>query len=154
MKVRFYHWYNALLSTLLTMLGFGSCTSVGEDEYGTPVEEYGAPSVEYLVSGTITDEAGTPLQGIQVTAPYGSIFDSQSGQIVQTDAAGGFALKEFSSMRGRNVIIEDVDGEANGGEFLSDTLNVEELPKTQIAKGEGWYVGKFEVTANVKLKKK
>ena len=31
-------------------------------------------------------------------------------------------MKEFSSTRGREIIVEDIDGEANGGEFLSDTI--------------------------------
>ena len=68
--------------------------------------------------------------------------------------AGKFALKEFSSLRGHEIIFEDVDGEANGGLFQSDTIRVQTLPKTQTEKGNGWYNGKYEVQADIKLKKK
>ncbi len=85
---------------------------------------------------------------------YRLFIDSQFGQIVETDAAGKFALKEFSSLRGHEIIFEDIDGEANGGLFQSDTIRVETLPKTQTEKGNGWYNGKYEVQADIKLKKK
>ena len=121
--------------------------------YGTIVE-YGCPYADYVVKGSVTDEVGNPIQGIKITAPNGSDLDSQFNQIVQTDAKGNFTLKEFSSMRGHDMIVEDIDGEANGGEFLSDTIFVNSLPKTQTEKGNGWYTGKFDVKADIKLKKK
>jgi putative lipoprotein (rSAM/lipoprotein system) len=154
MKVRFNRWYNAVLTALLTMLGYG-CSSTEEnmDMYGTIVE-YGCPYADYVVKGSVTDEVGNPIQGIKITAPNGSDLDSQFNQIVQTDAKGNFTLKEFSSMRGHDMIVEDIDGEANGGEFLSDTILVETLPMTQTEKGKGWYGGKFDVKADIKLKKK
>ena len=149
MKVRFYRWYNAVLTALLSMLGYSCSSDDIMDEYGVPVEY-----ASYVVKGTITDEAGTPIQDIRVSAPYGSQFDSQYAQIVQTDAQGTFTLNEFSTLRGVEILVEDIDGEANGGEFLSDIINVEKLPKTQVEKGSGWYQGKFEVNANIRLKKK
>ncbi len=147
MKVRFNRWYNAVLTVLLSMLGIG-CSS---DE-PVDIEEYGCPYADYVVDGTVTDEAGTPIQGIRVTAPNSST-DSQAYQSVETDAAGGFKLNEFSSMMGGDIFIEDIDGEANGGKFQSETISVWSLPKTQIEEGERWYEGKFSVTANIKLKK-
>ena len=152
MKVRFNRWYNAVLTALLTMLGYG-CSSTDENR-DVDVEEYGCPYADYVVQGSVTDEAGNPIQGIKITAPNGSNLDSQFNQIVQTDAKGNFTLKEFSSMRGNDMIVEDIDGEANGGEFLSDTIQVETLPMTQTEKGKGWYGGKFDVKADIKLKKK
>ena len=152
MKVRFNRWYNAVLTALLTMLGYG-CSSTDENR-DVDVEEYGCPYADYVVQGSVTDEAGNPIQGINVKAPYGSDLDSQFGQIVETDAAGKFALKEFSSLRGHEIIFEDVDGEANGGLFQSDTIRVQTLPKTQTEKGNGWYNGKYDVQADIKLKKK
>ena len=147
MKVRFNRWYNAVIAALLAMLGYESCSN-------SELEEYGCPSADYQVKGSVTDLTGTPIPGIRIEAPYGSVVDSQFGQIVQTDAQGQFTLKEFSNMKGIEIVVEDIDGEANGGEFLSDTINVEKLPKTQVEKGSGWYQGKFEVNANIRLKKK
>jgi putative lipoprotein (rSAM/lipoprotein system) len=73
---------------------------------------------------------------------------------VLTDENGCFELDEFHSVFNDKLIVEDIDGEDNGGEFQSDTIKVWDLPKKQIEKGSGWYEGKYEVTANIKLKKK
>ena len=55
----------------------------------------------------------------------------------------------------RALIVEDIDGEANGGEFLSDTLDIDYDKAVKVKEGEGrWYQGKFEVSQDVKLKKK
>ena len=40
MKVRFNRWYNALLTALLAMLGYKSCSLNSPDEYGTPTVDY------------------------------------------------------------------------------------------------------------------
>ena len=153
MKVRFNRWYNTILTALLTMLGYGCSSEDPMDMYGTPVE-YGAPHADYIVKGQVTDETGSPIKDIKITAPYGFLTDSQHNQIVQTDAAGNFTLNEFSSTRGSEIFFEDVDGEANGGDFQSETIYVETLPKTQTEKGKGWYEGKYDVKAVIKLKKK
>ena len=53
------------------------------------------------------------------------------------------------------MILEDVDGGANGGEFATDTIKSENITVEQMGKGEGtWDWGSFEVTANGKMKKK
>ena len=151
MKVRFNRWYNALLTMLLSMLGFESCSSTKGE---VPVE-YGCPYADYIVKGTVTDEAGAPIQGIKITAPYGDVLSSQYSQTVLTDASGAFTLNEFSSRRGSLMRAEDIDGEANGGEFMSDSVDVRGIKDTKlIEKGSDWYEGKIEVTANFKLKKK
>lgn len=145
MKVRFNRWYNALLTALLAMLGYESCTQHGLDEYGTP-------TVDYQVKGFVTDLQGTPIQGIKVRAPYN--FDGSEGQSVLTDENGRFELDEFHSMLYGKLYVEDIDGEDNGGEFQSDTIDIWDLPKKEVEKGSGWYEGKYEVTANIKLKQK
>lgn len=157
MKARFYHWYNALLSTLLTILGFGSCTNVGEDEYGSPVIcEYGTPWANYEVKGVVTDETGAPVSGIKTSIKEAYKMDdgmyTAGKDSTLTNAKGQYQLNS----EGRSyekLMVEDVDGEANG-EYQSDTLDIEYDKAVQIEKGEGWYRGKFEVTTNVRLKKK
>ena len=106
MKVRFNRWYNVILTALLSVLGY-ACSSSDEDDWGG-LCMYGTPYANYVLKGSVTDEAGNPIQGINVKAPYGSGLDSQFGQIVETDAAGKFALKEFSALRGHEIIFEDV----------------------------------------------
>ena len=75
---------------------------------------------------------------------------------IQTNETGGYQL-EYTGLPQPSIklIVEDVDGEANGGEFLSDTLDVNFDNATQTGKGDGkWYGGVYEVTQDVKLKKK
>ena len=145
MKIRFNRWYNAVLSTLLTMLGFGACSD--------SVVEYGTPNADFQIKGQVTYEGGIPIPGIRVRAPY-SYIDGSEGQNVLTDENGRFELDEFHSMLYGKLYVEDIDGEDNGGEFQSDTIDIWDLPKKEVEKGSGWYEGKYEVTANINLKLK
>ena len=52
------------------------------------------------------------------------------------------------------VILEDIDGEANGGEFQSERFTKNELEKKQLKKGDGFYDGEYEYSKNVQLKRK
>lgn len=164
MKVRFYRWYNAVLTVLLSMLGYG-CSSSEEDVemYGTPVVEYGAPHADYIVKGHVTDEADHAIQGIKASVKV--YFSDTDGKVyvdpidsILTDASGDYQLKHRDAPERSKLIFEDIDGAANGGEFLSDTLNINEEDFNQAVKvkdGDGkWYRGVFEITKNVKLKKK
>ena len=150
MKVRFTRWYNAVLTTLLSMLGYG-CSLDEPEMYGTPLE-YGVPHINYILRGVVTDGAGNPIQGIE-TKFYG---DLNGGNPTKTDANGNYQIQAliYPSLHGCKLIVNDIDGEANGGEFLSDTIDVETLPKDWVEKGNGWYQGMYESTANIQMKKK
>lgn len=160
MKVRFYRWYNAVLTALLSMLGYGCSTSDEVMEmYGTVVE-YGTPNVDYIIRGTVTDEVGTPILGIKTVLKdipdnypdYAYSIDS-----AMTDAAGKYQIEKriYVHQDGRKLIVEDIDGEANGGEFLSDTVDISKLEAKKIGEGDGrWNSGKYEINADFKLKKK
>ena len=161
MKVRFYRWYNAVLTVLLSMLGYGCSTSEEEDVYmyGALVE-YGAPHADYIVKGIVTDEAETPVQGIKTFLKQ--VDKTEAGTIIfgmdsiQTNETGGYQL-EYTGLPqpGIKLIVEDVDGEANGGEFLSDTLDIDFNKAVQTKEGDHrWYGGVYEITQDVKLKKK
>ena len=160
MKVRFTRWYNAVLTALLSMLGYG-CSSTEEplDMYGSPAE-YGTPHADYIFKGTIKDEAGSPVQGIKTSLK--AVFEDNNKQYVegldsvQSDVSGSYQL-EYTGMshRALKIIVEDTDGEANGGEFLSDTLDIDFEKAVKVKEGSGhWYQGEFEVSQDVKLKKK
>ena len=158
MKVRFNRWYNAVLTALLSMLGF-SCSSDEPEEYG-PVLEYGVPHADYIVKGTVTDETGTPIQGIKTSIKgfYPGVVGVfvEGIDSIQTDASGQYQLK-YMGMPHKyfKLIVEDIDGEANGGEFLSDTLDID-FDKAEKAKdGDGhWYEGVYNIPQDIKLKKK
>jgi putative lipoprotein (rSAM/lipoprotein system) len=159
MKERFYHWHNAVLTALLSMLGYG-CSSDEPDMYGTPVAEYGVPYATYMVEGTVTDEANNPIQGIKTSIkgifPNGDKVYVDAVDSVLSDASGKYQLRYRGMDRpDYKLTVEDIDGEANGGKFASDTLLLKDLPKKQYAKapkGDHWSSGSFELTAYVQLK--
>jgi putative lipoprotein (rSAM/lipoprotein system) len=148
MKVRINRWYQAVLAVLLSLLGFESCS---DNESGTV--EYGTPYVNYVIKGTVTDEAGTPIPGIQIEAPA-PLHSSMGFQFALTDANGVFQMTQFSLFGEGILTAEDIDGEDNGGEFKSDTLQITKLPSQRIEDGDGWFVGTFNVDAKFKLQKK
>ena len=160
MKVRFNRWYNAVLTALLSMLGYG-CSSTEEplDMYGPPVE-YGTPHADYIIKGRVMDESGTPVQGIKTSLK--KVFENNNKHYalgvdsVQSDVSGNYQLKSTDRQNQYDkVIVEDIDGEANGGEFLSDTLDVDYNKAVKTKDGDGkWYLGIYEIIQDVKLKKK
>ena len=159
MKVRFNRWYNAVLTALLSVLGF-SCSIDEPDEYGPLIMEYGTPYADFVFKGSVTDEASTPIQGIKTSLK--SVFDNENEHYVlgldsvETDISGNYQLKYVGTQdRGLKIIVEDIDGEANGGEFLSDTLDIDYKKAVQTKKSdEFWYEGAYEISQDIKLKKK
>ena len=162
MRVRFNHWYNALIASLLAMLGFDSCSNVTDAP-----DEYGAPYATYQIRGTVTDEEGNPIPGIKgrlgvvITNPdVSSTLYVAHGDSAVTDSDGHLIIDNISErthylVPGRTVVeLKDEDGEANGGDFSADTLNFDDMKKTQLEKGDGWYQGKFEYSFTQKLNKK
>ena len=136
MKVKINRWYNALLASLLALLGFDSCSKVTE----TP-DEYGAPYADYQVIGTVTDEDGIPVEGIKaLLSELIPEYTDQEGQnfntisTAQTLADGSFSLDhEFFYLEPElAVILQDVDGDANGGEFLPDTVQLKDMKEEQV----------------------
>jgi len=160
MKVKFNRWYNAVLTALLSMLGYG-CSSTEEplDMYGPPVE-YGTPHADFIIKGRVMDESGTPVQGIKTSLK--KVFENNNKHYalgvdsVQSDVSGNYQLKSTDRQNQYDkVIVEDIDGEANGGEFLSDTLDVDYNKAVKTKDGDGkWYLGIYEIIQDVKLKKK
>lgn len=156
MKARFNHWYNAVLTALLSVLGYGCSSEEPMDEYGPPIMEYGAPHADYIIKGTVTDESGTPVQGIKTSLQQVNRMQVYCIESVQTNASGSYQLKH-TGVRNQDykVIAEDIDGEANGGEYLSDTLDIDYDKAVKVKDGDGsWYLGEYEIPLNVRLKKK
>lgn len=155
MKTKIYRLYGAVLSVLLSVLGFSSCS---KEEM---MEEYGSPHADFIMQGTVTDEQGNEINGILVSAErYQDFNDGRYWFNLfskKTDYFGEYYLY-FENLLGSKytkLIVQDVDGEANGGEFASDTLDIDYESAEQIKKSDGnWYEGTFRITQNIQLKKK
>ena len=141
-----------LCTAILSLLGFASCDN-GLCEYGTP-------TMDYKLGGTVSDEEGNPIEGIRVSFSL-KTYGSNPTDVTTTDKHGRYELPEKKEFEvwSEQLIIEDVDGEANGS-FQSDTLSLEpdvlwSNRGKQYKKGDGnWYEGGFEVNVDVTLKAK
>ena len=155
MKIRLNRWYNAVLTALMSMLGYGCSTS---EDPTYDVQMYGVPITAYQIKGQVTDEAGTPVQGIKTSVKIIMSSPSADGKkevyardSVLTDASGKYDIS-FATTPGNpetKLIVEDIDGEANGGEFLSDTLDIDYEKAVHM---DDSY--RYELNMNVKLKKR
>lgn len=165
MKVRFYRWYNTLLTTLLGMLGYGCSSDEPMDMYGPPIMcEYGVPQAEYNIKGSVVDEQGVPVEGIKTSLKYVSEERDANGKCLamgidslQTDAAGrfNFVYEDFPKNQHIKLLVEDIDGEANGCTFQNDTIDIDYNKAVQTKDGDGnWNEGTFEIKQDIQLKKK
>ena len=130
------------------MLGFASC-----DHFG--MVEYGCPTVSFSLKARVVDEAGNPIQGIEVRTEDGGRFEYNTGfsdYEGNIDAYGGY----FWPGAQNQMQFIDVDGEANGGEFETLTVKIENLIQTEEGDGN-WYEGAYTAdmgTVTMKLKEK
>lgn len=150
MKNKSLKFFDKFVMALLGLFPFFS----GCDE---PREMYGTPTADYLIMGTITDSlTNTPVQNIRV-----SLKDRVEPFIPRdtayTDANGkysfSFQLFPYESVP-FNLKIEDIDGESNGGLYLSEE-GTAEVTTTNLDKSnaKGWYSGKITAVKNFKLNK-
>ena len=147
---RIFRWLSV---TILGLLGFSAC---GDDDPAETPSAYGTPTANYIYRGTVTDEEGNPIEGIDVVF-HGIVEGSMNARLViKTDKNGVFRTGWLNTSQTRVETIDfvDRDGEANGGDFESLTLEVKDLESKKISEGSGWYQGEFEVQANVQLEKK
>ena len=125
-----------LLNYILGLLGVGAASCI-------PVAMYGAPHVEFSLSARVIDEAGNPIQGIEVCTKSGQQFDHNTGY---ADYLGNIKAVSGSMWPDEQyeVVFLDVDGEYNGGEFENLELNIADKVK-QTQKGDGdWYQGSYK----------
>ena len=130
-----------LLYLLLAMLGFGFSTSCVRCEYGTP-------NVSFRATARVVDEEGDPIEGIRVAILHESWdgeyhkedFEWRTGY---TDYEGNIDATASPHTVPKQLIVEDVDGEANGDEFESQIVDVVGFQQTE--KGDGnWYGGAYK----------
>lgn len=133
---------------LFALLGFTSC--------GFGMVEYGVPHVSFSLKARVVDEAGAPIQGIEVRTEDGDRFEYNTGfsdYEGNIDAYGGYFWPGGQNQKMQFI---DVDGEANGGEFETLTVKIENLIQTEEGDGN-WYGGAYTAdlgTVTMKLKEK
>lgn len=109
---------------LIAALGFGSVSCEESGFRGGNLDAYGVPHVDFHITTRVVDEEGTPINGIEVS--MGSTAEDFT-PIGQTDENGLYTLtlKEYPT---REVMrFTDIDGEANGGEFMDKSVNVRKV---------------------------
>ena len=109
-------FWDKIIVVLLGVLGLLSCEK-SKPMYSVEPELYGMPPVSYCeLKGIITDkETAKPIQNIQVIGQYSDTIytDAEGRYIFRRDMLPEFHLK-----------IEDIDGEANNGEFETQEMDV------------------------------
>lgn len=110
-----------------------------------------AAVANYQVSGTVSDGNGAALSGIRVVADYsdGPVYLADT---LYTDKDGRFS-KFLSAPRVDKFFMtfSDIDGAANGGEFVTKYVEVTPI-RTEIS--SGYFGGSFVVAADVTLDRK
>jgi len=162
------NWIARLCAAVLALLGFASCDKIADVRC-----EYGVPSVDYKVKGTVTDADENPLEGIRVIVRtdfdnrpnprqsyvdyYGNPQSYGGDDTIYTDISGRYESHELNTVAiaSQKVYFDDVDGGANGGTFLADSVQLQGAPKEQYKDENGhWYNGAYEYTVDVVLQKK
>ena len=95
--------------------------------YGVMYTEF---NPEFGASGRVVDDAGVPIEGIEARC---------GGNVTSTDAEGRFYVMSDSPY----IVLTDVDGEANGGEFAKLKLDISDKV-TKIEEGDGWNQGSYK----------
>ena len=151
------------LAGIIGMLGFGSCSKIGTEEYGTP-------HADYTVKGTVVNKSnGKPIEGIRVgyynpepvivpaygtiPAPYTPkvhVLTNAKGEFKLTDRFDAGGLQQSENKPVMSVIVQDIDGEKNGL-FQPGLLQVDFSNAVHDGNSKGWYEGEYTLHVNVGL---
>ena len=115
---------------------------------------YGQPSMDYTVSGKVTDSARKPIEGIRVVR-YGDSDHLYPADTARTGADGAYVISGSGwPAESVDLCFEDTDGELGGGEFQSAEKTAV-LTCVSKPKDDQWYKGVFEAQGvDVTLNKK
>ncbi len=167
MKNRFVKW-------LFGVLGFSSvatsCETI-EVIFRGPAVMYGCPSADYVFNVEVEDlESGNPIEGARVSAVERGtreMWDGETGTsypenyidtlaVGITSAEGKVTLKYNNfPVNKHEIVADDIDGEANGGEYNSSSVELTIDSNDYEDGGEnGWYKGTATNDVTLKLTKK
>jgi putative lipoprotein (rSAM/lipoprotein system) len=149
---------NAVLASLIGMLGFANCHKV---EYGP--EMYGSPHADYTIKGAVTDKlTGKPLAGIRVRyidrfadfmyGPPQTDFSPMPS--VLTDEKGEYKLTgDFFPIKNDEKLpvyyAEDTEYEEHL--YNAQYIEVSFKDAEQVKKSNGWYDGEYLVNQDIEL---
>lgn len=144
---------NKFIVWLLALLGFSGCDIIGANMYGPAPVEYGTPHAEFELKGKVTDEEGTPIQGIEVSARWAN---DAPGEIspVETDAKGEYVFNDpywWPDTGNIEVTANDIDGDENGGDFTAETETITVKDSDYVGGSGSWYEGKLQKTVDFTL---
>ncbi len=136
-----------IIAWILTLCGISlTCTAC----YGVPHDNYRMlPDFEGTV---VSRENNQPIAGIRVTVrPYAT--ESVVGSAI-TDQQGNYSIEDIFGPLEKDgfridVVAEDIDGDQNGGRFVTSTKNV---PVWQVSEQDGKRPGNSQhVTVDFQL---
>ena len=158
---------NKLIYKILALLGFTTAATgceIGKVMYGSPVivpgpDMYGCPYAEYVANIDVTDKENTPLAGIRVgqVVTYKTKDQTITDTLIMgaTNYNGRFTLQgEDFSLPTWKLVIEDVDGEENGGEFAPADTTIVFDEEEYVGGGDGdWNLGQYVKDVKIELEK-
>lgn len=152
MKIKYLKLKNWLLASLAGLLGINVGCKTPDSP---PVAEYGCPSADYIVKGTVTDSQNKPVSGITVSLGDRDNPSASYGQTVNTaeDGTYEYIITDYPENQYQITLrFSDFDGSFNG--LYADTLvdvSFKDIPYTG---GSGrWYQGTATATVDVRLRK-
>lgn len=91
--------------------------------------KYGARPIEFTFSGTVKDTESNPVPDIQITLPVTGMTALTYVE-TRSKADGTFTIKSPDPSEGvehfqGNLVIKDIDGAENGGEFIEETYTLQ-----------------------------
>jgi len=113
--------------------------------------KYGMPVDEFEIYGTVTDKEKNPIENIRVT-------NLDTNNPLYTSADGKFRLKKseelgFTTYHSTLLKFEDIDGEANGGAFIPQEVEVKFTGADLVKKGKRNKHDKYAKTITVELER-
>ena len=145
------NWINYLLGCLLGLLGF-SCDGEG---IGKTPDEYGTPWATYQFRGRVLDASNQPIGNLRVKAiPANDDMALYARDTTRTDAEGAFLIETAGFPTSSfELIIEDTDGEANGGQFNNKSTLVQ-IDDSEYREGDGhWFKGQVKQELEIHMEK-
>ena len=106
---------------LIAALGFGSVSCEESGFRGGNLDAYGVLHVDFHITTRVVDEEGTPIKGIEVST------GSSTGDftpVSHTDENGLYTLTMKVWPTVEVLRFTDIDGKANGGEFMDKSVNL------------------------------